>query len=692
MKMKRALRQYIPRRGGLLVVMATLIATGLPAQAPSRDSTRADTVRTLGTVTVTETRAAATTGGASAVVVNPVELRASPAPRLEEALRESPFVHVRQNSRGEMELSVRGSDSRQAAVLMDGVPLSLGWDHRIDPSLVPITGAQNLVIVRGLASLLNGPNTLGGSIEVSHDDAFGRLGTGRVWGGAGVDENGAYVASLGAGREIGARARGGVSLRGGFAHRQRDGFTLASGASDPTAARGLRTNSDLRATDAFGTVRWSGPMGRTLGLMLTGSTSERGVPPEEHLASPRLWRYPGQDRVVAALSANAGSFTTPLGFATFEVGAGYNAGWLRIQSFSDRSYRNVVAEELGDERTWTARAKFSHSLPAFARLETALTVANVDYAETLPAVAAAEYRQRLVSAGAEAEVPLSPATTLATGVVFDRASTPLTGGRAPQPPMANLGWRAGLTHDLGMHWRVHASVSRRSRFPSLRELYSGALDRFMPNPDLEPETLLGFETGFTVDRAIGVIPDATMQVNAFHHRLDDAIVRVTLPPPDRRFLRVNRDRIESDGVELLAGMAFGEDRDRSVTLTGDATLQRIRIMDVAAGAYRHAENNPEARGMLEVGVPLPARIRGFANARYTGRQYCLNADTAAEMALEARTETNLAAERRFAISRGGTVRSLRALLALDNAANVAVYDQCGLPQPGRTLRLMFSFQ
>src|SRR5688572_18405496 len=163
------------------VVCASLgcVSGLLGAQQP--DSARADTARRLSPVTVTESRAAGAVGGASAVVVRADELRSSPAPLLEEALRESPFVHVRQNSRGEMELSVRGSDSRQVAVLIDGVPVTLGFDHRTDPSLVPITGAQNLVIVRGLASLLNGPNTLGGTVEVSHDNAFGRLGAGQLW-------------------------------------------------------------------------------------------------------------------------------------------------------------------------------------------------------------------------------------------------------------------------------------------------------------------------------------------------------------------------------------------------------------------------------------------------------------------------------------------------------------------------------
>src|SRR5687768_3252724 len=129
------------------LALVGLLAPVLGAQTPP-DSTRPDSARVLRPVTVTETRAAGVVGGASAVLVKPEALRSSPAPLLEQALRESPFVHVRQNSRGEMELSVRGSDSRQAAVFMDGVPITLGWDHRTDPSLIPITGTESITIVR----------------------------------------------------------------------------------------------------------------------------------------------------------------------------------------------------------------------------------------------------------------------------------------------------------------------------------------------------------------------------------------------------------------------------------------------------------------------------------------------------------------------------------------------------------------
>lgn len=672
-----------------------LVLTSIPLAAEgqaTRDSTRSDSAARLRQVRVTESRSAGVVGGASAVVIRAEQLRSSPAPLLDQALRESPFVLVRQNSRGEMEISVRGSDSRQAAVLLDGVPITLGWDHRTDPSLIPITGSQRLVIVRGLGSLLTGPNTLGGTIEVTHDARMDPPGTSRAWAGAGLDEFGSSVLTLGGGRNVAAGA-GVFSIRGGLARRDREGVALSRGATDPSTEDGLRTNTDLQETDGFASMRWTAANGGGVGLNLAAFDAERGVPPEEHIASPRLWRYPYHTRGIGTLSLSSGAITTPFGTGAIEVGAGLNSGRLKIETYNDRHYTTVTGEELGNEKTWTSRALLTHSLVGRSTLRASFTAADVRYTETLSPAAGVDYRQKLWSAGGEIEAPLGSRTSVVGGLVFDKSTTPETGGRTPaQQPFDNLGWRVGITRDVNSAVRLHASASERSRFPALRELYSGALNRFRPNPDLKPETLLGVEGGVTVSRPAGSIPDATFQVTGFRHRLDDAVVRITLSNPTR-FMRINRDRLESTGAEVLAGVVFGPDRERSVTLNGDLTLQSIRIFDRTANdLQRHPENNPETRGTLELGVPLPARLRAYGTARYTGTQYCLNADTSSEMELKGQTRSDVGIERTFALASQGLFRALRALVAFDNLSDATVYDQCGLPQPGRTLRVMLSLR
>jgi iron complex outermembrane receptor protein len=181
-------------------------------------------------------------------------------------------------------------------------------------------------------------------------------------------------------------------------------------------------------------------------------------------------------------------------------------------------------------------------------------------------------------------------------MVHDEATTPQSGGRPSLGRLARTGWRLGTTLRVNDGIRLHASASERARFAALRELYSGALDRFDPNPLLRPERLLGVETGLTLDGGRFAEHGVQFQLVGFQHRLDDAVVRITLP--NRLFRRVNRDAIRSAGVEMLA--SWTPRALRGATVSGDATLQRIRVYDrtiagtAASDTYGQAEGDTHA--------------------------------------------------------------------------------------------------
>jgi len=671
-----------------LCCAAVIMPAALEGQE-RRDTTVADSGRRVERVVITAARTPAAVGGTSALIVRPDSLAVSAAPLLEEALRATPFVLVRQNSRGEMEISVRGSDSRQAAVMLDGVPLTLGWDHRSDPSLVPLSGVQSLVFVRGLSSLLSGPNVLGGVIDLGlgRNDAGGAPRR-QAWAGTTVDQYGGHALSIGGSTPV-TLGSGTLTLRAGAGYHGRDGYRVTEEARDTTAEDHLRTNSDLRHYDAFAAVRWQGLSGRYAGITATGYSAERGVPPELHIAEPRLWRYPDQSRVFTAVSAGTGIVTTPLGTGSLELTGGYNGGKLEIESFADRDYTTLDGRELGDERTMTGRLTASHSLFGTGSLKAAVTAADIRYEETLDDDPPSDYQQRLWSTGAEVQWPVSDRVTVGGGVVYDAATTPETGNKESLGRVDAWGWRGAWTVRVSEPLRLHASVSRRARFPALRELYSGALNRFQPNPNLRPEQLTAAELGTTYGgdgtTTAGVV---TLQAVAFHHRLEDAVVRTTVPNTSL-FIRVNRDEILSTGIELLGEWRSSADPVRAVSFTGDLLAQHVRVHDDSANAERRPEHQPETRAALELGVPLGAGVRGSVMGRYTGAQYCVHPDTGGQVRLDAQTEGHVALERAWSVGRGsGVFRMLRTVLALDNATDATVYDQCGLPQPGRTLRLV----
>lgn len=653
-----------------------MLALDAGAQQRPEEQRRDSSGRTMAPVVVRGIRAPAVVGGAGAVVAVVDSLRLPAAPLLDEALRAMPFILVHRNSRGETELSVRGSDSRQTAILLDGVPLTLGWDNRSDVSLVPITGATRISLVRGLSSLLHGPNVLGGVVEVSLADATGgEARPSSLLLASSVDQLGGHALQAAGGRLLG----GGVTARGGVGYRDRPGLARSDALAEPGPDPDLRTNSDAHELDLFGALGWRAASGARLGISATAYQAERGVPPELHLEEPRYWRYPDASRALVALSGRTATAATPFGHGAVEGSVGLSFGRTRIDAYDDFSYREVTGREAGDERVITARLAADHSLGSRATLNAAAVGAVVRYDERLDDDPTSRYEQRLWSVATEANWSPLAATQISGGLALDAADTPESGGKPALGSLHSWGGRLGVTHVTGGgNLRLHAAVSRRSRFPALRELYSGALGRFEPNPTLRPERLSAVEAGATTTLA-GV----ELQAVVFHHQLADAVVKVAAEGRKQR--RVNRDEIRSTGTELLATW-----RHRTgVELMGDLLLQRVRVRDPTAGASIRPENQPQFRVGGELGVPLPWSVRGLAGAHYLGDQYCVNAELGVDQHLAGQLRADAGVERNWRL--GGAANALlsilRTRLSVDNLTDRTVYDQCGLPQPGRTLRL-----
>lgn len=618
-------------------------------------------------------------GNASSVRVVPDSMpMAVASPSMGEVLRRLPFLYVRQNSRGESELSVRGSESRQAAVLFEGVPLTLTWDARADVSAIPMAGVQQLHYVRGLSSLLSGPNSIGGVVSATlwadHDAAQAPARVARAE--LQADQFGGTRAATTFGGALTHTATSSVQYRVGAGWRDLPGLARPGSVVEPGRAEALRLNTDNRAVDAFAGLRYEHEQGRYLSGFATVTDGARGVAPELHINAPRLWRNPDVRRAIAGISAGTGALKNGLGVGDAEISVGINDGRTAITSYTDRTYTAVSGRELGEDRTATLRVTFDQQIGRHVVARGAFTEAWVRYFETVNASPTLEYRQRLSSAATELDIRPTQALTFALGISQDASTTDEAGGRPPLGRKAGTGWRVGGTWvkaEQGL--RVHASASQRQRFPALRELYSGALNRFEPNPALRPETASSAELGAGIIRA-----SFDVQAVVFRQQIDDAVVRITLP--SSRFQRVNRDRFTSTGIEMTVGTAVG-----AAALRADLTLQRARIADATVfdPALRRPEDVPDVFGSLQALMPVGRRVEAQARVRAVGATRCTNPNTNSLQTQRGAQAVDVGVERRW----GSAARMfglVTASLQLENAFDAAIYDKCGLPQVGRTLR------
>jgi len=175
-----------------------------------------------------------------------------------------PSTRAAVNSRGDAHAMVRGAPERHVQAYLDGIPLNIPWDERVDLETVPAMAVGAMEGRRGPTSLLDGPGVLAGSLRLLPPSAAGPEAITDMRAAAGTD---------GLGRvELAHRRRAGAwNLMGAGAWRTRDAWPLPEGG-------GERENSDLRQTALL--LRAARPVAGTgrLSLVGTGWTGEKGAP------------------------------------------------------------------------------------------------------------------------------------------------------------------------------------------------------------------------------------------------------------------------------------------------------------------------------------------------------------------------------------------------------------------------------
>lgn len=85
-----------------------------------------------------------------------------------EALNTMPGVSLQKSGRrNELQVKVRGFDNRQVPLFFDGIPIYVPYDGTLDLGRFLASDLASIEVAKGNASLLQGPNMMGGAINLS---------------------------------------------------------------------------------------------------------------------------------------------------------------------------------------------------------------------------------------------------------------------------------------------------------------------------------------------------------------------------------------------------------------------------------------------------------------------------------------------------------------------------------------------
>lgn len=520
---------------------------------------------------------------------------------MSEAVRLLPGVSLsRVGARNEEMIYLRGFDSRQVPVYVDGVPLYVPYDGYVDFSRFTTFDLAEIRVAKADASLLYGPNTLGGAINlVTRKPARPFEGDARLGLGAGQMRKAAV--NLGGNQ-------GAWYYQLGASYLDADGFPLPKGFKDykrqPTDTGSRRENAyrtDQRlsfklgltpnATDeyALGYVRQEGEKGNPV---YAGTSAQRNA--------VRYWRWPYWDKdSVYFLS------TTRIGADNVLKTRLYHDSYKNgLDIYGDASYGGhdptsaYQDTSKGATFEWANYSLRRHEL----RLAAHYKVDEHDDAGQF-------YRDVTTSLVAEDSIALGERWRLNLGVSHEKRDARQVyywpkGSANATNGLARLSYALTPQGD-----EVYAIISHKTRFPTIKDRYSARMGRALPNPDLKPESANHFELGVSARPWAG----GTGQAAVFYSRVRDQIQTVVVSSGacggSTCDQAQNVGRTRSLGLELSLAqqLAAQWSANASYTYLSRATLSDRRVMLLDTPRHRlFAAVNWQASALWELRATLEA--------------------------------------------------------------------------------------
>ena len=441
---------------------------------------------------------------------------------LSEAIKYAPGVTVTVGGKGEYTLKLRGIDSGRIALLVDGVPMVEPYFGTFDLKTVSAGGIQSMQITKGPSSVLYGPNTLGGIVNVitQRPTPDPRVYLTLAQGSQNTRGGGADAALQ----------LGKVGVVASALYQDSDGFSY----TDPSGVKQDRSLSDYQRFNLSGKVVYNPSSTSEIMVNAGAYHSAYGIPPDL-FGRPRYWQFKDWDRT----SVSAGGFTS-IGDKAFVRFRGYYVNYYNVlDQYTNSSMNALSAESTYDNPIYGFFGLGEFSVAPWNSLKTSVYYeADKTRQQDNTTLPWNTYKQNMFSVGVEDHVSFLEDWKLIMGVSLDSLAKYIGGTTTKVNPLVGLKYSPTDALDL------HVSYATKSKFPSMQSLYSSSSG----NPDLKSEFGQSFELSATYNK--GFFLTGSFFLNSLH----DFINTVRLPDGTRQYYNVNRARI--NGFELQAQKAW----------------------------------------------------------------------------------------------------------------------------------------
>ncbi len=392
-----------------------------------------------------------------------------------EVIDQLPGVYVSEGGKGESQINIRGLGSDKVTLMYDGIPVYEPYFGSFDLKSFGSSGVKEIKVIKGASSVLYGPNAMGGVINIitkRPDEPFFSLRTD-------LSNNATSYVSGKLGYSFNKFA-----VFSSFSLDKTDGFSYDDGSENK-----LRELSGHNRKN-FNLKLYYYPTGKSELVFETIYTnSEYGLPPAMDYSKKRFWYFKDWNR----LQVNLGGL-----FPLFDKGSlKTKIYYINHYNVLD-DYNNVDQETLRWESTYENYSMGMSVLGDFPVFEgNTLRIAitgsrNKVNMQGNIGESWKKYERDIYSVGIEDHFAISDKMKIIGGFSVDYLKKDNGTEKTTFNPII------GIKYNFSDSIDVDFSISKKSRFPSMKSLYSSRSG----NPDLTDEIAQNIELGLHYNKNI----------------------------------------------------------------------------------------------------------------------------------------------------------------------------------------------
>ncbi len=411
-------------------------------------------------------------------------------------------------ARNESTVFIRGFDLKHAPLFMDGIPIYVPYDGNVDLGRFFTSDLSELVISKGFASVLYGPNTMGGAINMVSKRPTRKFEGNAGVGYSSVDQYHTF-ANFGTNQ-------GTWYFQGGGSWYDTNGFDMSDHYHNTTYENGGK-RENAKAQD----WKVSGKLGLTpnstdeYALSYIYQNGEKGVPPYagDNLTNSKkkFWQWPYWRKQSLYFTSH-----TAIGEKSYvKTRAYYDRFKNSLLIFTDDSYSTVTPNSGNrswyDDYTYGASIEAGTTLIPNNELKLAFLFKDDVHREGDDGTGTPQKRfeERIFTIALEDTIKLTDRLSAILGVSYDFQNTvqaqdynPIVSGGPnvlhdfDRRNNNDVNAQAALFYAYSDTGKVHAAVARKNRYPSIKDKYSYRFKTYVPNENLDPEVANNYEIGF----------------------------------------------------------------------------------------------------------------------------------------------------------------------------------------------------